>query len=89
MTFPLNEIYGCSRLSDRLQSSAIIWQQLSLRSSAIIVVPGGFWVVPAGSGWVPRFTYTPTTEILKRKQNFKRSGIKDKIYKKRVSVSKL
>ena len=36
LTFPLNEIYGCSRLCDRLRSSAIIWQQLSLRSSAII-----------------------------------------------------
>ena len=36
LTFPLNEIYGCSRLCDRLRSSAIIWKQLSLRSSAII-----------------------------------------------------
>ena len=36
MTFPLNEMYGYSRLCDRLRSSAIIWKQLSLRSSAII-----------------------------------------------------
>ena len=35
MTFPLNEIYGYSRLCDRLRSSAIIWKQVSLRSSAI------------------------------------------------------
>ena len=28
-------MYGCSRLCDRLRSSAIIWKQLSLRSSAI------------------------------------------------------
>ena len=35
MTFPLNEMYGYSRLCDRLRSSAIIWKQLSLRSSAI------------------------------------------------------
>ena len=34
MTFPLNEMYGYSRL-DRLRSSAIIWKQVSLRSSAI------------------------------------------------------
>ena len=35
LTFPLNEMYGYSRLCDRLRSSAIIWKQLSLRSSAI------------------------------------------------------
>ena len=35
MTFPLNEMYGYSRLCDRLRSSAIIWKQDSLRSSAI------------------------------------------------------
>ena len=35
MTFPLNEMYGYSRLCDRLRSSAIIWKQVSLRSSAI------------------------------------------------------
>ena len=35
MTFPLNEMYGYSRLYDRLRSSAIIWKQVSLRSSAI------------------------------------------------------
>ena len=35
MTFPLNEMYGYSRLCDRLPSSAIIWKQVSLRSSAI------------------------------------------------------
>ena len=35
LTFPLNEMYGYSRLCDRLRSSAIIWQQLSLRSSTI------------------------------------------------------
>ena len=35
MTFPLNEVYGYSRLCDRLRSSAIIWKQVSLRSSAI------------------------------------------------------
>ena len=35
MTFPLNEMYGYSRLCDRLRSSAITWKQLSLRSSAI------------------------------------------------------
>ena len=35
MTFPLNEMYDYSRLCDRLQSSAIIWKQVSLRSSAI------------------------------------------------------
>ena len=36
LTFPLNEMYGYSRLCDRLRSSAIIWKQLSLRSSAIV-----------------------------------------------------
>ena len=36
MTFPLNEMYGYSRLCDRLRSSAIIWKQVSLRSSAIV-----------------------------------------------------
>ena len=35
LTFPLNEMCGYSRLCDRLRSSAIIWKQLSLRSSAI------------------------------------------------------
>ena len=35
MTFPLNEMFGYSRLCDRLRSSAIIWKQVSLRSSAI------------------------------------------------------
>ena len=35
MTFPLNEMYGYSWLCDRLRSSAIIWKQVSLRSSAI------------------------------------------------------
>ena len=35
MTFSLNEMYGYSRLCDRLRSSAIIWKQVSLRSSAI------------------------------------------------------
>ena len=35
MTFPLNEMYGYSRLCDSLRSSAIIWKQVSLRSSAI------------------------------------------------------
>ena len=35
MTFPLNEMYGYSRLCGRLRSSAIIWKQVSLRSSAI------------------------------------------------------
>ena len=35
LTFPLNERYGYSRLCDRLRSSAFIWKQLSLRSSAI------------------------------------------------------
>ena len=35
MTFPLNEMYGYSRLCDRLRSSAIIWKRVSLRSSAI------------------------------------------------------
>ena len=35
MTFPLNEMYGYSRLCDRLRSSAIIWKQVSLRSSTI------------------------------------------------------
>ena len=35
MTFPLNEMYGHSRLCDRLRSSAIIWKQVSLRSSAL------------------------------------------------------
>ena len=35
MTFPLNEMYGYCWLCDRLQSSAIIWKQVSLRSSAI------------------------------------------------------
>ena len=35
LTFLLTEMYGCSRLCDRLRSSAIIWKQLSLRSSAI------------------------------------------------------
>ena len=35
MTFPLNEMYSYSRLCDRLRSSAIIWKQVSLRSSAI------------------------------------------------------
>ena len=33
---PLNEMYGYSRLCDRLRSSAIIWKQVSLRSSAIV-----------------------------------------------------
>ena len=37
LTFPLNEMYGYSRLCDRLRSS--IWKQLSLRSSAIIWKP--------------------------------------------------
>ena len=36
MTFPLNEMYGYSRLCDRLRSSAIMWKQVSLRSSAIV-----------------------------------------------------
>ena len=36
LTFPLNEMYGYSRLCDRLRSSAIIWKQLSLRPSAIV-----------------------------------------------------
>ena len=36
MTFPLNEMHGYSPLCDRLQSSAIIWKQVSLRSSAIV-----------------------------------------------------
>ena len=35
LTFPLKEMYGYSRLCDCLRSSAIIWKQLSLRSSAI------------------------------------------------------
>ena len=35
LTFLLTKMYGCSRLCDRLRSSAIIWKQLSLRSSAI------------------------------------------------------
>ena len=35
MTFPLKEMYGYSRLCDRLRSSAIIWKQVSLRSSAV------------------------------------------------------
>ena len=35
MTFPLNVMYGYSRLCDRLRSSAIIWKQVSLRSSVI------------------------------------------------------
>ena len=35
MTFPLNEMYGYSRLCDRLRSSAIIWKHFSLLSSAI------------------------------------------------------
>ena len=35
LTFLQTEMYGCSRLCDRLRSSAIIWKQLSLRSSAI------------------------------------------------------
>ena len=35
MTFPLNEMYGYSRLCDRLRSSTSIWKQVSLRSSAI------------------------------------------------------
>ena len=35
LTFPLNEMHGFSRLCDRLQSSVIIWKQLSLRSYAI------------------------------------------------------
>ena len=35
LTFLLTEVYGFSRLCDRLRSSAIIWKQLSLRSSAI------------------------------------------------------
>ena len=35
MTFQLNEMYGYSRLCDRLRSSATIWKQVSLRSSAI------------------------------------------------------
>ena len=35
LTFLLTEMYGCNRLCDRLRSSAIIWKQLSLRSSVI------------------------------------------------------
>ena len=35
LTFLLTEMYGSSRLCDRLRSSAIIWKQLSLRSFAI------------------------------------------------------
>ena len=35
LKFPLNEMHGFSRLCDRLQSSVIIWKQLSLRSYAI------------------------------------------------------
>ena len=35
LTFLLTEMYGCSWLYDRLRSSAIIWKQLSLQSSAI------------------------------------------------------
>ena len=35
LTFLLTEMYACSRLCDRLRSSAIIWKQLSLRLSAI------------------------------------------------------
>ena len=35
LIFPLNEMYGYSRLCDRFWSSAIKWKQLSLRSSAI------------------------------------------------------
>ena len=36
LTFPLNETYGYSRICDALRSSAIIWKQLSLQSSAIV-----------------------------------------------------
>ena len=37
LTILLTEMYGCSRLCDRLRgSSAIIWKQVSLRSSAIV-----------------------------------------------------
>ena len=38
LKFPLTEMYGYSRLCDRLRSSAIVWKQLSLRSSAILIV---------------------------------------------------
>ena len=39
MSFPLNEMYGYSRLCDHLRSSEIIWKDVSLRSFAIIWKP--------------------------------------------------
>ena len=51
MTFPLNEMYGYNRLCDRLRSSAIIWKQVSLRSSAIRDRLRSFAII-----WKPAFT---------------------------------
>ena len=60
LTFPLNEMYSYSRLCDRLRSSAIIWKQLSSRSSAIVCdhmetslkkYSGEFFFVSAWGSW--------------------------------------
>ena len=65
LTFSLNEIYGCSRLLDHLRSSAIIWKQLFLRSSAISVRLRSFAII-----WKPLVTCRPVLAFLRRKHYF-------------------
>ena len=63
LTFPLNEMYGYSRLCDRWRSSAIIaiiWKQLSLRSSAIRGRLRSFAII-----WKPAFIHTKVQTRLK------------------------
>ena len=59
MTFPLNEMYGYSRLFDRLRSFAIIWKQVSLQSSAIRDRLRWFAII-----WKPAFSHLSIHDII-------------------------
>ena len=74
MTFPLNEMYGNSRLCDRLRSSAIIWKQVSLRSSAIRDRLRSFAII-----WKPAFNCWPVKSSKTKKFLFS-DGLKKTLF---------
>ena len=73
MTFPLNEMYGYSRLCDRLRSPAIIWKQVSLRSSAIRDRLRSFAII-----WKPAFSSEEYNVVKFRAEFYSGCQVKNK-----------
>ena len=70
MLCPLNEMYGYSRLYDRLLSSAIIWKHASLRSSAFRDRLRSFAII-----WKPALKHQKCARVLKEGRMGTRSFI--------------